>query len=79
MHSAGWDPPSSANAIAFADALRFSILEEAADSDRSRIAANGAMSAPISASKRAISAVASATRTSVSPGSGTKCYYFHHC
>ena len=58
--------PSSARAIERAEAVRFSIFEEAADSERRRIEANGAISDPISVSKRAISAVASVTSARVS-------------
>ena len=63
--------PISARAIALADAVRFSILDDAADSERSSSGAYGAMSAPSSASNRAISADASSARASVSPASAT--------
>ena len=62
--------PNSASAIALAEAVRFSIFDDAADSDRSRRAAYGAMSAPSSASKRAIPAEASSASASVSVLSG---------
>lgn len=52
-------PGSSASAIDRAEADRFSICELAADSERNSTAANGAISAPSSASKRAISWLAS--------------------
>ncbi len=51
--------PSSAMATDRAEADRFSIWDEATDSERSRIVANGAISLPISASNRAISFEAS--------------------
>ena len=51
--------PSSAMATDRAEADRFSICDEATDSERSRMAANGAISLPISASNRAISLEAS--------------------
>ena len=66
----GWGC-SSASAIAWADAVRSSTLDDAADSDRSRTAANGAISCPSSASKRATSAPASSTRAATSAGSST--------
>ncbi len=62
--------PSSARAIERAEAFRFSIFDEAADSERRRIEAKGAISDPISVSKRAISAVASVTSARVSSESG---------
>jgi hypothetical protein len=63
---------SSASAMARADAVRFSILDDAADSERKRTAANGAISWPSSASKRATSAAASSTTAAVSDESGTE-------
>jgi hypothetical protein len=80
--------PNSASAIALADAVRFSIFDEAADSDRSRSGAYGAMSAPSSASSRAISAEASSARARASVPSrmsrraisgGTAAWYGPEC
>ena len=51
-------PGSSASAMARAEAVRFSIWELAADSERINTAANGAMSSPSSASNRVISRLA---------------------
>ncbi|WP_202875430.1 hypothetical protein [Kribbella albertanoniae] len=61
--------PSSANAIARALEVRFSIREEDADSDRSRMAAKGATSVPSSASNLTISVEASSASASVRLGS----------
>jgi hypothetical protein len=63
--------PSSARAIALADAVRFSILEDAADSDRNSSAVKGAMWWPTSVSKRTISAVASSASAWTELGSET--------
>ncbi|WP_375492630.1 hypothetical protein [uncultured Jatrophihabitans sp.] len=61
--------PSSASAMAFAPDVRFSIIDDDADSDRSSTEANGATSAPNSASKRAISTEASSASVTTSVGS----------
>src|SRR6478672_6449976 len=61
--------PSSASAIDFAPDVRFSILDDDADSERSNTDANGATSAPNSASNRAISTAASSARVETSAGS----------
>ena len=58
--------PSSANAIVRAEAVRFSILLEALDSERNRRDEKGRSSAPKRASNRTIAAVASSTSASVS-------------
>ena len=62
---------SSASAMARADAVRFSICDEAADSERSRTGPKGASSCPNSASNRAISLVASSNSAACSPLRGT--------
>ncbi len=59
--------PASASAMARAEAVRFSICELAAASDRSSSAANGAISPPICSSNRATSVAASSTEASVDP------------
>jgi hypothetical protein len=59
---------ASASAIARAEVVRFSIFDDAADSERSRIAAKGAISAPASASKRAISVLASSAAARTAAG-----------
>lgn len=64
-------PVNSASAIARTEAVRFSMFELAADSVRNRIAANGAISPPSSASKRMISLLASSASTSASAGKST--------
>jgi hypothetical protein len=51
--------------------VRFSIRDDDADSERSRIAEKGAMSLPISASKRAISVAASVANDRTEADSGT--------
>lgn len=61
--------PSSARAIAFDEAVKFSILEDAADSERKSIDENGAISRPTSASKRATSVEASPAKAATSLGS----------
>jgi hypothetical protein len=60
--------PSSAKAMAFAEAVRFSILEDAADSERMSTDENGAISPPTSESNRAISVEASLARAATSLG-----------
>jgi len=60
--------------MAFAEAVRFSMLEDATDSLRSRMAANGATSSPNSASKRAMLADACEARFSVSGGQFASCH-----
>ena len=57
-----WDvSPSSAAAMARADAVRCSMRLDDADSERSKMDANGAISFDMSASKRAMWAVASSS------------------
>lgn len=63
--------PSSASAIDFAPDVRFSIFEDDADSERSNTEANGATSAPNSASNRAISTDASSASVATSAGSAS--------
>jgi len=58
--------PISASAMARADAVRFSICELVADSERSSTALNGTSSSPASVSKRAISRAASSASASTS-------------
>jgi hypothetical protein len=62
------ESPSSASAMARADAVKFSIWELAADSDLRSTAAKGAISPPIEESKRAISVEASSARAVTSDG-----------
>lgn len=64
-------PRVSASAMARAEAVRFSILELAADSDRSSTEAKGAISSPSSASKRAISWLASSASARMREGRET--------
>ena len=61
--------PSSASAMDFAPEVGFSILNDDADSERSRTAANGATSAPNSASNLAISTAASSARVATAADS----------
>lgn len=64
-------PSASASAIARAEAVRFSMFELAADSERSRTDAKGAISSPSSASKRVISLLASSASARTAAGSET--------
>ena len=64
--------PSSASAMARAEAVRFSICELAADSERSSTAAKGAISPPSSASKRATSLAASEEWATTSGAQGDR-------
>jgi hypothetical protein len=64
---------ASASAMARADAVRFSMLELAADSDLSSTVENGAISSPSSASNRAISLLASSASVGTPDGSVTWC------
>src|SRR5262245_31315825 len=61
-------PGSSASAMARADAVKFSMLELAADSVRNRTDENGAISPPSSASNRVISLLASSASARASDG-----------